>query len=53
MPPAGKDFGVPDCQGRGVLSALATGVQTIDTAVAGAAKARLVHWRTQVSDPWV
>jgi hypothetical protein len=37
--PVSKDFGVPDCQGRGVLSALAAGAQPVDAAVTRAAKA--------------
>lgn len=52
--PVGKDFGVPDCQERGVLSALATGAQPVDAArVTRAAKAPSVHWRTTVPNPWV
>lgn len=37
--PVSKDFGVSDCQGRGVLSALAAGAQPVDAAVTRAAKA--------------
>lgn len=42
--PVSKDFGVSDCQGSGVLSALATGAQPVDAAVTRAAKAVSVHW---------
>lgn len=44
----GKDFGVPDCQGRGVLSPLAPGAQLVDAAVTRA-------WSTRptIPDSWV
>lgn len=42
--PVSKDFGVSDCQGRGVLRALAAGAQPVDAAVARAAKALSAHW---------
>lgn len=52
--PVGKDFGVPDCQGRGVLSALAAGAQPVDAEVTRAAKAPpRSTGAPQFPNPWV